>query len=218
MRCGRLSAWREFARNNRNRGREKLPYAKKGSSSRFLCVRGCMRADSRGVRRRLRRHEHRDLGGDHADNGHCADERHHGIHGRGQSDEFIDVDQHETVVTWEVNGVAGGSTATGTIVSSTTDEQVGVYTAPGVVPSSNNGQVNITAVAPQNPSSTTSTTSSATITSNTAVVTIGAGGSMVYHGTIDAAGSGRKLTPICRDAERSERPERDVDRQLRQRR
>lgn len=83
-----------------------------------------------------------------------------------------------TVVTWEVNGVAGGSTATGTIVSSTTDEQVGVYTAPGVVPSTNNGQVNITAVAPQNPNSTTSSTTSATITSNTAVVTIGAGGGL----------------------------------------
>ncbi|MGC2333439.1 MAG: hypothetical protein WA581_18460 [Candidatus Acidiferrales bacterium] len=80
-----------------------------------------------------------------------------------------------TVVTWEVDGVAGGSSATGTIVASTTDEQVGIYTAPGVVPSTNNGQVNITAVAPQNPSSTTSTTSSTTITSNTVVVTIGAG-------------------------------------------
>jgi hypothetical protein len=84
-----------------------------------------------------------------------------------------------TVVTWEVNGVAGGSTATGTIVPSTTDEQVGVYTAPGVVPSTNNGKVNITAVAPQNPNSTMSTTSSATVTSNTAVVTIGAGGGLV---------------------------------------
>jgi hypothetical protein len=80
-----------------------------------------------------------------------------------------------TVVTWEVNGVAGGSTATGTIVPSTTDLQVGIYTAPGVVPSTNNGQVNITAVAPQNPNSTSSTTTSTTITSNTAVVTIGVG-------------------------------------------
>ena len=80
-----------------------------------------------------------------------------------------------TIVTWEVNGVAGGSTATGTIVSSPDDEQVGVYTAPGIVPTTNNGEVNITAVAPQNPNSTTSTTSSATVTSNTAVVTIGVG-------------------------------------------
>jgi hypothetical protein len=80
-----------------------------------------------------------------------------------------------TVVTWEVNGVAGGSTATGTIVASTTDVQVGIYTAPAIVPSTNNGQVNITAVAPQNPNSTASTTSSATVTSDTAVVTIGVG-------------------------------------------
>jgi hypothetical protein len=83
-----------------------------------------------------------------------------------------------TVVTWEVDGVAGGNTTTGTIVSSTTDEQVGVYTAPGVVPASDNGVVTITAVAPQNPNSTSSTTSSATVTSNTAKVTIGAGGGL----------------------------------------
>jgi hypothetical protein len=80
-----------------------------------------------------------------------------------------------TVVTWEVNGVAGGSASTGTIVASTTDVQVGIYTAPAIVPSTNNGQVNITAIAPQNPNSTTSTTSSTTVTSNTAVVTIGVG-------------------------------------------
>ncbi len=102
-----------------------------------------------------------------------------------------------TVVTWEVNGVAGGNTTTGTIVSSTTDEQVGVYTAPGIVPSTNNGQVNITAVAPQNPSSTTSSTTSATVTSNTAVVTIGAGGGLVIteQSTLPVpAGSPRQFT------------------------
>ena len=80
-----------------------------------------------------------------------------------------------TAVTWEVNGFAGGNSTTGTIVASTTDIQVGIYTAPSVVPSTNNGQVNITAVAPQNPDSTTSTSTSATVTSNTAVVTIGNG-------------------------------------------
>ena len=80
-----------------------------------------------------------------------------------------------TVVTWEVNGVAGGSEATGTIVASTTDEQVGVYTAPAVAPTTDNGVVSITAVAPQNPNSTTTSTSSATVTSNTASVTVGAG-------------------------------------------
>ncbi len=89
-----------------------------------------------------------------------------------------------TAVTWEVNGIVGGNSSIGTIISSTTDNQVGVYTAPAVVPSTNNGQVNITAVAQQ--TSTTSTTTSTTttststtsngttVTSNTAVVTIGA--------------------------------------------
>jgi len=80
-----------------------------------------------------------------------------------------------TVVTWEVNGVAGGNETTGTIVGSTTDEQVGVYTAPAATPTTNNGVVSITAVAPQNPNSTTTSTTSTTVTSNTASVTIGAG-------------------------------------------
>lgn len=80
-----------------------------------------------------------------------------------------------TEVTWEVNGIAGGNTTVGTITGLSTDEQVGVYTAPGVTPTTNNGVVSITAVAPQNPGSTTSSTSSATVTSNTASVTIGAG-------------------------------------------
>jgi hypothetical protein len=86
-----------------------------------------------------------------------------------------------TAVTWEVNGIVGGSAGIGTIVSSTTDNQVGIYTAPGVVPSVNNGQVNITAVAQQTDTTTTTTTTTTststtagTITSNTAVVTIGA--------------------------------------------
>ncbi|MGA3292357.1 MAG: hypothetical protein ABSE45_00090 [Candidatus Acidiferrales bacterium] len=77
-----------------------------------------------------------------------------------------------TAVTWEVNGVAGGSSTTGTIVASSTDVQVGIYTAPAVAPGTNNNEMNITAVAPQNPGSTTNT---ATVTSNTAVVTIGGG-------------------------------------------
>ena len=80
-----------------------------------------------------------------------------------------------TVVTWEVNGVAGGNETIGTIVGSTTDEQVGVYTAPASTPTTDNGVVSITAVAPQNPNSTSSSTTSATVTSNTASVTIGVG-------------------------------------------
>ena len=78
----------------------------------------------------------------------------------------------DTAVTWEVNGTAGGSSTTGTIVPSTVDAQVGIYTAPSVVPAINNGQVDITAIATQTATSGSGTT---TITSNTAVVTIGAG-------------------------------------------
>jgi hypothetical protein len=77
-----------------------------------------------------------------------------------------------TAVTWEVNGTAGGSSTIGTIVASSTDVQEGIYTAPAVAPGTNNNEVNITAVAPEFPGSSTN---SATITSNTAVVTIGGG-------------------------------------------
>ena len=79
-----------------------------------------------------------------------------------------------TVVTWEVNGVAGGNSTLGTIVSSTTDNQLGIYTAPTVVPTVNNGQVSITAVAQQTNTTTTTSSSSGTntVTSNTATVTV----------------------------------------------
>jgi hypothetical protein len=79
-----------------------------------------------------------------------------------------------TTVTWEVNAVAGGNSTVGTIVPSTTDVQVGIYTAPAVAPGgTNNGEVDITAVATQTTSG--SNTTPTTVTSNTAVVTIGAG-------------------------------------------
>jgi len=87
-----------------------------------------------------------------------------------------------TAVVWEVNGTAGGSSTVGTIVASTTDPEVGVYTAPATVPTVNNGQVNITAVSQVSTittatGSTTSTTSGITVvTSNIAVVTITATG------------------------------------------
>ena len=71
-----------------------------------------------------------------------------------------------TAVTWQVNGVTGGNSTVGTIVATPADEQVATYTAPAVVPATNNGQVSVTAVVP----STTSSTS--TVTSNTATVTI----------------------------------------------
>jgi hypothetical protein len=78
-----------------------------------------------------------------------------------------------TAVTWEVNGTAGGNSTVGTIVSSASDNQIGVYTAPATVPTTNNGQVDVTAVAQQISTSTSSNTT--TVTSNTAVVTIGVG-------------------------------------------
>jgi hypothetical protein len=79
-----------------------------------------------------------------------------------------------TTVTWQVNGVAGGNSTTGAIAPSTTDVQVGIYTAPAVAPGgTDNGQVDVTAVATQIDTGTSTTTT--TVTSNTAVVTVGAG-------------------------------------------
>ena len=79
-----------------------------------------------------------------------------------------------TTVTWLVNGVAGGNASTGTIASSGTDNEIGVYTAPTAVPDTNNGVVQITATTPVNPSDTTDTT---VVTSNIAYVqvTVGVG-------------------------------------------
>jgi hypothetical protein len=94
-----------------------------------------------------------------------------------------------TAVTWFVNGVAGGNSTVGTIVPSSTNLQVGVYTAPTAVPATNNGQVNVTATAPQDPSNSTDTTR---ITSNTTTVTITAGQGLLVNPTgqtVPAGGS-----------------------------
>jgi hypothetical protein len=96
--------------------------------------------------------------------------------------------QTTTIVTWYVNGVPGGSSTLGTIGTSTLDQLVGVYTAPAVVPTSNSGQVNITATTPQVPGSTTNTN---LITSNTAVATVGIGTGLSVSpltGTVPAGG------------------------------
>ncbi len=77
-----------------------------------------------------------------------------------------------TAVTWQVNGIGGGNSQVGTIVNSPDDVQEGIYTAPSVAPTTNNGQVMITATAPQVPSSTTNTN---IVTSNTAIITVGVG-------------------------------------------
>ncbi len=83
-----------------------------------------------------------------------------------------DTSSTTTIVTWYVNGVAGGSASTGTIQTSTLDQLVGVYTAPSVVPETNSGQINVTATTPQVPGSTTNVN---LITSNTAIATVGIG-------------------------------------------
>lgn len=93
-----------------------------------------------------------------------------------------------TAVTWQVNGTTGGNSTLGTIVSSGTDVNVGVYTAPGIVPTSNNGQVTITAIITVSSSSTSSTT----ITSNNATVTIGVGTGLTVtptQATVPAGGT-----------------------------
>ncbi len=93
-----------------------------------------------------------------------------------------------TTVTWEVNGIANGNLATvGSIVPSTDNQLLGVYTAPGSVPTTATpgvtqvGQVSITAVATQTTTSTTTT--SPTVTSNTAIVTVGAGSGLTVTPT-----------------------------------
>ena len=81
-----------------------------------------------------------------------------------------------TVVSWEVNGTVGGNASVGTIVPSSSDNHVGIYTAPAAVPSTGNGQVDVTAVAQQVTTTTnTSGSGGSTIASNTSVVTIGVG-------------------------------------------
>lgn len=77
-----------------------------------------------------------------------------------------------TTVTWLVNGVAGGNSSTGTIQASGTNNEVGIFTAPPSVPSTNNGVVQITATTPVTPGNTNDTN---VVTSNTAYVQVTAG-------------------------------------------
>lgn len=76
----------------------------------------------------------------------------------------------DTTVTWQVNGATGGNSTTGTIVSSSTAVNTGIYTAPARVPSTN---INITAIIVETINSKTNSTT--TITSNSLSVTIGGG-------------------------------------------
>jgi hypothetical protein len=95
-----------------------------------------------------------------------------------------------TAVTWQVNGTTGGNATIGTIVPSTTDVNQGIYTAPAVVPSTNNGQVMITAIITQ--TATCGSTATATITSNIVTITIGAGAGLAVmptQATVRAGGN-----------------------------
>ena len=86
-----------------------------------------------------------------------------------------------TPITWYVNGIAGGSSSIGTIVSSTLSVQTGIYTAPASATSvGNNGVVQITGETPQYRGQSSKTT---TITSNSASVTVGLGSGLAVSPT-----------------------------------
>lgn len=94
-----------------------------------------------------------------------------------------------TTVTWEVNGVSGGDLATiGSIAPAADNQLQGIYTAPPSVPTqtiagvTQVGQVSITAVTTQ-VSSTSGSTSTGTVTSNSAIVTVGAGSGLAVTPT-----------------------------------
>lgn len=93
-----------------------------------------------------------------------------------------------TAVTWQVNGTAGGSAATGTIVTDNANSLQGDYTAPASVPSANNGQVTITAVSQADSS----------VVSNNATVTITAaqGLQVVPSSTSIPAGTSKTFTAM----------------------
>src|ERR1700678_322959 len=84
------------------------------------------------------------------------------------------------VITYLVNGVAGGSTSIGTIAASVTDSQVGVYIAPLTAPGSNNNVVTLTATTPSIPGSTTNTN---IVTSNSVSVSLGPGVGLTVNPT-----------------------------------
>lgn len=104
-----------------------------------------------------------------------------------------------TTVTWEVNGTEGGSSTLGTIVPSSVDQNVGVYTAPAVAPSPST--VNITAIVQQTATSSNSTPP--TVTSNTATVTVGIGLGLAITptGATVQAGKSQQFTALLNSVE-----------------
>jgi len=106
-----------------------------------------------------------------------------------------------TTVTWEVNGTANGGSDVGTIAPSSADQLIGIYVAPTSVPKTASGglqvgQVSITAVAQQTVTSGSST--SGTVTSNAAVVTVGVGGGLTVSPTVATvpAGGGHQFSAL----------------------
>jgi len=109
-----------------------------------------------------------------------------------------------TTVTWEVNGVSGGDLGTiGSIEASADNELEGIYTAPGNVPSqtisgvTQVGQVAITAVTTQT-TTTKGQSTTGTVTSNTAIVTVGAGSGLTVSPTTPTvpAGATQQFTAL----------------------
>lgn len=90
-----------------------------------------------------------------------------------------------TTVTWQVNGVTGGSSTTGTIASSSTAQNQGIYTAPQKVPGTN---INITAIITETPNA--NSTSTTTITSNSIEVNIGSGAGLTIAPTAARVNAG----------------------------
>lgn len=109
-----------------------------------------------------------------------------------------------TTVTWEVNGTANGNIATvGSIVPLANNQLQATYTAPSSVPTTaisgvtQVGQVSVTAVATQTATSSGSSTPG-TVTSNAAIVTVGAGSGLTVTPTAPsvAAGATKQFTAL----------------------
>jgi hypothetical protein len=109
-----------------------------------------------------------------------------------------------TTVTWEVNGVSGGDLGTiGSIEPSPDNQLEGIYTAPGSVPSqtisgvTQVGQVAITAVTTQT-TTTKGQSTTGTVTSNTAIVTVGSGAGLTVSPTTPTvpAGATQQFTAL----------------------
>jgi hypothetical protein len=105
--------------------------------------------------------------------------------GQTQAFQATVIGSTNTNVTWQVNGVAGGSTSTGTISSS------GLFTAPAILPASANATV--TAVSQANPKDSASAT--VTLQDNIVVsvvpasASVSTGAAQVFTATVTGTGS-----------------------------